>query len=87
MIFPSNRVRIMVATKPIDFRKAHDIKFRVGGLITWVSGKQEQNRRVSEGAVMQGIRLVKSETTGAYDLKDGDWTVFGLDKNAIKIIG
>jgi transposase len=24
MIFPSDRVRIMVATKPIDFRKAHD---------------------------------------------------------------
>ena len=24
MIFPSNRVRIVVATKPIDFRKGHD---------------------------------------------------------------
>ena len=24
MIFPSNRVRIMVATTPIDFRKGHD---------------------------------------------------------------
>ncbi len=24
MIFPSNRVRIMVATKPRDFRKGHD---------------------------------------------------------------
>ncbi len=24
MIFPSNRVRIMAATKPIDFRKGHD---------------------------------------------------------------
>ena len=24
MIFPSHRVRIMVATKPIDFRKGHD---------------------------------------------------------------
>ena len=24
MIFPSNRVRVMVATKPIDFRKGHD---------------------------------------------------------------
>jgi len=23
MIFPSNRVRIMVATKPVDFRKGH----------------------------------------------------------------
>ena len=22
--FPSNRVRVMVATKPIDFRKGHD---------------------------------------------------------------
>ena len=24
MIFPSNRLRIMVATKPADFRKGHD---------------------------------------------------------------
>ncbi|MBU3031723.1 IS66 family insertion sequence element accessory protein TnpB [Paracoccus marinaquae] len=24
MIFPSNRVRIMVATQPVDFRKGHD---------------------------------------------------------------
>lgn len=24
MIFPSNRVRIMVASKPVDFRKGHD---------------------------------------------------------------
>jgi transposase len=24
MIFPSNRLRIMVATRPIDFRKGHD---------------------------------------------------------------
>lgn len=24
MMFPSNRLRIMVATKPIDFRKGHD---------------------------------------------------------------
>jgi transposase len=24
MMFPSNRVRIIVATKPIDFRKGHD---------------------------------------------------------------
>ena len=24
MIFPSNRVRIVVATKPVDFRRGHD---------------------------------------------------------------
>lgn len=24
MIVPSNRVRVMVATKPVDFRKGHD---------------------------------------------------------------
>ena len=24
MMFPSNRVRIVVATKPVDFRKGHD---------------------------------------------------------------
>ena len=30
MIFPSNRVRIVVATKPVDFRKGH------GGLVAHV---------------------------------------------------
>ena len=30
MIFPSNRVRIMMATKPVDFRRGHD------GLVTYV---------------------------------------------------
>ena len=30
MIFPSNRVRIMVATKPVDFRRQHD------GLVAYV---------------------------------------------------
>ena len=24
MMFPSNRVRVMVATRPVDFRKGHD---------------------------------------------------------------
>ena len=24
MMFPSNRVRVLVSTKPIDFRKGHD---------------------------------------------------------------
>ncbi|MEO4045084.1 IS66 family insertion sequence element accessory protein TnpB [Hoeflea sp. CAU 1731] len=24
MVFPSNRVRVVVATKPVDFRKGHD---------------------------------------------------------------
>ena len=24
MMFPSNRVRIVIATKPVDFRKGHD---------------------------------------------------------------
>jgi transposase len=24
MIFPSNRVRVLVATQPVDFRKGHD---------------------------------------------------------------
>lgn len=30
MIFPSNRLRIIAATKPIDFRKGHD---RVASLV------------------------------------------------------
>jgi len=33
MIFPSNRVRILVATCPVDFRKGHD------GLVSLVQGE------------------------------------------------
>jgi len=36
-MFPSNRVRIMVATKPIDFRKGHD------GLAALVSSVLRKN--------------------------------------------
>ena len=36
MIFPSNRVRILVATRPVDFRKGHDGRKRcLDG--TWLS--------------------------------------------------
>nr|CAD7047226.1 IS66 family insertion sequence hypothetical protein [Rhizobium sp. P007] len=41
MIFPSNRVRIMVATKPVDFRKGHD------GLAALVS------KRLAEGVGLE----------------------------------
>jgi len=37
MIFPSHRVRIMVATKPVDFRKGHD------GLSTLVQNELLKN--------------------------------------------
>jgi transposase len=36
MILPSNRVRIMVATKPVDFRKGHD------GLVALVKNGKRQ---------------------------------------------
>lgn len=41
MIFPSNRVRIMVATKPVDFRKGHD------GLAALVKNELHIRRAVS----------------------------------------
>lgn len=37
MIFPSNRVRILVATQPVDFRKGHD------GLAAMVSSVLREN--------------------------------------------
>lgn len=43
MIFPSHRVRIMVATKPVDFRKGHD------GLAALV--KNELHKDPSTGTV------------------------------------
>jgi len=30
MMFPSNRVRIVVATQPVDFRKGHDGLGQIG---------------------------------------------------------
>ena len=39
MIFPSNRVRIMVATKPVDFRKGHD------GLAALVKNELHKDRK------------------------------------------
>jgi transposase len=41
MIFPSNRVRIMVATKPVDFRKGHD------GLAALVKNELHKDRKRS----------------------------------------
>jgi len=37
MIFPSNRVRILIATWPVDFRKGHD------GLTALVKNELDQN--------------------------------------------
>ena len=37
MIFPSNRVRILIATRPVDFRKGHD------GLAALVQNVLEQS--------------------------------------------
>lgn len=37
MIFPANRIRILVATQPVDFRKGHD------GLAALVKNELEQN--------------------------------------------
>lgn len=45
MIFPSNRVRIMVATKPVDFRKGH-----AGLAALVICGGEFQFRRASAGA-------------------------------------
>jgi transposase len=37
MTLPPNRVRILVATRPVDFRKGHD------GLAAWVENELDQN--------------------------------------------
>ncbi|NNU35164.1 hypothetical protein G9X64_01295 [Rhizobium sophorae] len=47
MIFPSNRVRIMVATKPVDFRKGHD------GLAALV--KNELHSRFAFTSAQRGV--------------------------------
>ena len=49
MIFPSNRVRIVVATKPVDFRRQHD------GLVAHV--KSALRRDATRLSDKTGLRL------------------------------
>jgi len=58
MIFPSNRVRIMVATKPVDFRKGHD------GLAALQRARDKELRRVDSDAYKraEGTGYARAET-------------------------
>ena len=53
MIFPSNRVRILVATTPVDFRKGHD------GLAAMVCQWQLKFPQFGQSKIPQfcGVRL------------------------------
>ena len=51
MIFPSNRVRIVVASKPVDFRKGHD------GLAALVKNALHKDPFTGTGLVMAYKRL------------------------------
>lgn len=58
-----------------------DIRFNIGGEITWVSksGKTEKRRRVSEGTILTDISLRESDIDKYHwDVKDGNWTVYGI---------
>jgi hypothetical protein len=44
MILPSNRMHIMVATKPVDFRKGHD------GLAARVKNELRKNRSPAQSS-------------------------------------
>lgn len=50
MIFPSNRVRIMIATKPVDFRKGHD------GLAALVKNELREERFTGTVFVLRARR-------------------------------
>ena len=52
MMFPSNRVRIVVATKPVDFRKSHD------GLAVLIKNELRKNARI---ACRQWMAVVRAE--------------------------
>lgn len=63
MIFPSNRVRIMVATKPVDFRKGHD------GLARWYACRACTDGVVQAPAPARLIQAgLPTETTVAHVL-------------------
>jgi hypothetical protein len=60
-----------------------NVKFKVGGEITWVSksGKTGIRRRVSNGSILSNVIVSKSDDLdGIYDIQDGNWTVFGISK-------
>ncbi len=52
MIFPSNRVRIMVATKPVDFRKGHD------GLAALVKNELQRTRLTEQSSCFDLARQI-----------------------------
>ncbi|WP_299564243.1 IS66 family insertion sequence element accessory protein TnpB [uncultured Sulfitobacter sp.] len=84
MMFPSNRVRIVVATKPVDFRKGHDglaalvkIKLRKDpftGTVFVFHAKRADRLKLLDwdgtGLVMAYKRLEETTFTGPA-IKDG----------------
>ncbi|MEI6098098.1 MAG: hypothetical protein WCS20_07325 [Alphaproteobacteria bacterium] len=61
MIFPSNKVRVLVATNPTDFRKSHDgLAALVAAFGEWL---QTQRRKISAKSRL-GEKLAYILTTG-----------------------
>ena len=58
MIFPSNRVRVVVATKPVDFRKQHD------GLVAYVKSALRKEERAAQGPFHGDGVPLPGETNG-----------------------
>ena len=68
MIFPSNRVRIMVATKPVDFRKGHN------GLAALVKNELHKNPFTGTVFVFRSRRADRLK----FDLLGWQWFGDGL---------
>ena len=82
MIFPSNRVRIVVATRPVDYR-GEDIEFRAGARIRWTRNDAGLglviSRTADVAAVRDGKVTLRLEDGRMLDLASGDPRLRRLD--------
>jgi len=67
MIFPSNRVRILVATRPVDFRKGHD------GLVALV--QSELRKDPFTGTVVLAYKRLEDHSFIWPELREGVMTL------------
>ncbi|QFT48842.1 IS66 Orf2 like protein (plasmid) [Roseivivax sp. THAF40] len=62
MIFPSNRVRILVATRPVDFGKGHD---GLAALVKNELRKEPEPRRVCRRLIFVSYAATASASRAA----------------------
>lgn len=82
------RIKTALGVKNLQNLKHKNIQFRVTGTVSWVSksGMTESIKRVTPETVLTNVKLIEGETRGTVDIKDGEWTCYGVKKTYIKIL-